>query len=250
MLKLISLNIERCAHLDRNIPFLVSEAADIVCLQEVLRCDLPVFSEALQKPFIFLPMHILDVPCSRTGKPEQSGIALFTSHIILDSGLAYYHRAQPTIVAEDIARRAETNSHGIVWATVALAGEQYTVATTHFPVSAFGQPDSHQRAVAPRCIELLVKIPPHILCGDLNAPRGGEIFTQLSGGYTDAIPEQYHTSLDLELHRMGSHPEESRRMAQFMVDGLLLQDPYVATNVRLVSGVSDHMAIVAEIRRS
>ena len=80
------------------------------------------------------------------------------------------------------------------------------------------------------------------LCGDFNAPRGGEIFTALAMRYQDNIPLEYASSIDGNLHRKGPLP--------YMVDGLFTTPSYIASDVSLQSGVSDHCAILATVSGS
>ncbi len=54
----------------------------------------------------------------------------------------------------------------------------------------------------------------------MNAPRGGEIFTLLSEGYTDGIPLSFHASIDRNRHRVGKDPIEGPRIGKFMIDAL------------------------------
>ena len=83
------------------------------------------------------------------------------------------------------------------------------------------------------------------MCGDFNAPRGGEIFSALATRWHDNIPGTYHTSLDLSLHKAGK--VDGERLATLMVDGLFTTPGYRTSRVELVPGVSDHCAIVAEV---
>ncbi len=81
-----------------------------------------------------------------------------------------------------------------------------------------------------------------VLCGDFNAPRGGEIFSELAARYRDNIPAQYTTSIDASLHRAGD--------LQLMVDGIFTTPEYQASSVLLHSGVSDHYAVTADITKT
>jgi hypothetical protein len=76
----------------------------------------------------------------------------------------------------------------------------------------------------------------------MNAPRGKESFSRLAKKYKDNIPPEYKTSIDQNLHKV--------KGIQFMVDGLFTTPSYKASDVKLVDGVSDHMAVVAEITKS
>ena len=78
-----------------------------------------------------------------------------------------------------------------------------------------------------------------VLCGDFNAPRGGEIFTRLATQSRDNVPSHYVTSIDPKLHRAGP--------LQLMVDGLFSTDGYRLSEVVLHNGVSDHCTITAVV---
>ena len=81
-----------------------------------------------------------------------------------------------------------------------------------------------------------------MLCGDFNAPRGGEIFGLLAQKYKDNVPQKYTTSIDGILHRAGPLP--------FMVDGLFSTPGYTVSHVEMVCGISDHCALIANVASS
>ena len=81
-----------------------------------------------------------------------------------------------------------------------------------------------------------------VLVGDFNAPRGGETFSRIAKHYKDNIPAKYATSIDQHLHKV--------KGLQYMVDGLFTTPAYSASDVKLVDGVSDHMAIVANMHKN
>ncbi len=91
-------------------------------------------------------------------------------------------------------------------------------------------------------LKSLDSMPEFVLCGDTNAPRGNETFSRLATKYKDNIPAEYKTSIDQKLHRV--------KGIMFMVDGLFTTSSCIASNVRLQDGVSDHMAVLAEIEKS
>ena len=45
-MRLLSLNVERSAHLDRFFPFVRSYAPDVACLQELVESDIPAVQDA------------------------------------------------------------------------------------------------------------------------------------------------------------------------------------------------------------
>ncbi len=59
--------------------------------------------------------------------------------------------------------------------------------------------------------------------------------------YTDNIPSCYTTSIDPHLHRAGA--------LDLLVDVLFTTPKYRASDVRLVSGLSDHMAVAGNIEK-
>ena len=135
----------------------------------------------------------------------------------------------------------------LVSATVSLGAVAFTVCTTHFTWSEEGKATEEQRADMRALLALLEAKKEFVLCGDFNAPRGGEIFEMLSSRYTDNVPPQYKTSIDVNIHRAGR--QRPHELADKMVDGLFTTPEYRCTSVELVNGVSDHMAVVAEIAK-
>ena len=115
--------------------------------------------------------------------------------------------------------------------------QTYRFANTHFTWSRDGQADEYQRQDVQKMLGYLEAYPSFVLSGDLNAPRGRDIFSTISDRYKDNIPKQYETSLDKDLHRCGYLP--------YMVDGLFSTPDYKIHDVELVFGVSDHAAVRA-----
>lgn len=239
MLKLISVNIERSKHLDRVIPFLKQEDADVVCLQEVMEYDLPRFESALGMKSTFVGTTRL----SGEGTPGVVGIGMLSRLPIRSQAIHHYAGTPGVIIDSDptsVATRHETENRAVLAYDVENAGERYRIATTHFTWTPDGAPNDFQRADMQGLLRILDGLEGFVLCGDFNAPRGGEMFALLASRYADNIPLEYTSSIDGLLHRAGPLP--------VMVDGLFTTPDYIASDVRLVSGVSDHCAIVATIR--
>ena len=133
-----------------------------------------------------------------------------------------HHIAVPAIIA-----KIEVNS------------EYYFITNTHLAVTANGEAANYQIKQAENLLSLLGSFSDMIVCGDLNAPRGGEVFNLFKNVYQDNIPAEYETSLDQSLHRV--------KGLKFVVDHILSTKNYSFTNVVLVDGVSDHMAVVGEV---
>lgn len=239
-LSLISVNIENRKHLSTAVPFIEARKPDVLCLQEVPEEDLAAFAQAAGAAHsYFAPMILVD------GKPQ--GIALL-SRFPFTAREAYYHHSRETV--REFVRSDEESSEAFVllMADIDAPDGPYRIGTTHFVWTPHGEADEFQRNALAQLEPLLAAEKPFVLCGDFNAPRGGEIANRLTALYPDAIPPEYATSIDAHLHRAGQTCPEC--LADKMVDHLFMNPEYCAEHVELVSGVSDHMAIVAVLHRS
>ena len=181
------------------------------------------------------------------GNPVH-GIGIFGNLPFKESVL--YYAGSPESIPEssqDAALQADPSNKALLCAEFAEPSP-FFIITTHFTWSPRGEATDEQRADMRAMLPLLQQQKEFVFCGDFNAPRGGEIWQMLASNYRDNIPPEYKTSLDLELHRAGkTHPEQ---LATKMVDGLFTTPGFVASNVRLQFGISDHAAIVATIARA
>lgn len=243
MIKIISLNVERSKHLARNLPFFLEEQPDVLCLQEAFEADLERMKKELKMPFlIWQPDVLIDTKTNSTGRPGYSGQAILSRQPLTDTGEAYYYMPENGIALQSkgMVDVRLTNAQGVVWASVEKDGEQFVFANTHFTWTPDGFPDEHQETDFAALKSILSTLPPHVLVGDLNAPRGRGIWEKFSALYDrDNIPPDVPTTIDPELHRFGD--------LGHVVDCLFTNEKYRATDVRVVSGLSDHQAIVADI---
>ncbi|OGG73112.1 hypothetical protein A3A38_04865 [Candidatus Kaiserbacteria bacterium RIFCSPLOWO2_01_FULL_53_17] len=237
-IKLISVNVERANHLDRVLPFLARESPHVVCIQEICEPDVPRFAKTLgaaQHAFVPMTREFAE------GGHHIIGLGIFSQLPLENVQTHYYHTISESLPdSSHYEPTTYNNPHRLVLSSeVTHEDVRYRFATTHFTWSLHGQATDLQRTSMQRLLHILDGLKDFILCGDFNAPRGGEIFDTFAARYTDNIPREYTTSIDGTLHRAGSLP--------YMVDGLFTTPEYRATDVRLVSGVSDHCAIVATI---
>ncbi|MEI6478809.1 MAG: endonuclease/exonuclease/phosphatase family protein [bacterium] len=247
-MKLISLNIELNKHRDLVLGFLKKEKSDVICLQEILEADFPIYKKELEMEGVLEMWYQMD-STRDSHHPElqgqKHGIAILTKKII-GSGLNYYNGSKENVIkpSNDLsANKTIQNNNVFLWIeTENNEGERFKFITTHLPVTAKGETTDYQLKVVDLLIRELEKIPEFILCGDTNAPRGKEAFSRIAAKYKDNIPPEYETSLDQNLHRV--------KGLMYMVDGLFTTPSYKAVNVKLVDGVSDHMAIVANIEKA
>jgi endonuclease/exonuclease/phosphatase family metal-dependent hydrolase len=245
-IKLISLNIELARHKDRVVEFLREEKPDIVCLQELFEDDLFEFAELLGMRPAFAQM-------SNIGREEETeqpffpyGVGMLSVVSFERIGRVYYRGSEEEAKAREFQGNSRDDPHPLLYVTVKKDDVSFRIGTTHFTWSAKGRTDVLQKSDLESLLDILAGIPEIVLCGDFNAPRGRKIFDTLASHYEDNIPQKYTTSIDVNLHRDG----EKLRGESLMVDGLFTSPEYESSNVRLQDGVSDHMAIIAEVTQA
>lgn len=240
-LKLISLNVEGDNHYERIFPFLRSCNPDVVCLQEFFLEDLPLFEQQLSMHGYAVGMWM----CSRENDARIAsrglmGAAIFSKLPLQDPRHFWYTGSADQVLdlfASEVG--PEKVSRALLVGDIVDKNQTYRIATTHFTWSPGGSVTPIQEQHLQKLLPILSKIEPFVLCGDFNAPRGKAIFQALSDRYTDNIPPEITTTMDQHLHRMPG--------LQFVVDVLFTDSSYVASDVQVVDGVSDHCAIVATI---
>jgi endonuclease/exonuclease/phosphatase family metal-dependent hydrolase len=244
-MKLISLNVEGKTHLDKTLPFLEREKAEVVCLLEATN-DYVSFLESHGYTVSFVPRCIKEYK----GVNFVDGILLASVHPIAFS-THFYYKPQEEIVEEKLDEKLQRNNtpRAIIVGTITFEGKTYTICTTHFTWS----PDGDIACLAQKVdmeefLKIVQTLPPHIMCGDFNIPRNyNSLYPLLREVYIDNIPEFYTTSLDPLLHRMKDYPEKKHLLEKYMVDYLFSQSPYQLENVHLQFGISDHAAVIATI---
>jgi endonuclease/exonuclease/phosphatase family metal-dependent hydrolase len=242
-ISLVSLNIERSKHLDRVISFLKSIHADVICLQELSESDIPRFESELAMTASFAPFGRF--PAEGDEQEMLLGVGILTRTPAVSNRNLYYKGDEETAKNNAPNKIFISTSTAIVMCDLVTEGEQFRILSTHFTWTPDGKTNEEQRTDMQNLLATLKTLGDFILCGDFNAPRGGEIFSELAHRYTDNIPSHYSTSLDIALHRLGK--QDSAHLGTLMVDGLFTTPRYFAENVSLQFGVSDHAAIVATI---
>ncbi len=243
-MRLVSINVERSKHLDKVIPFLKRLNPDVVCVQELLQRDIPLFAQVTKGSHVWAPncAHHPDPPDL---EPQIMGSGIFAKGHACTSDVRYYCGSWPS--AMSFPAKEYVEDHCLVCLDVVANDGTYRFMTTHFTWSHGGEATDLQRENIKNLQRLLEQFGDFILTGDFNAPRGGEIFRELSSRYKDNVPACYQTSIDVNLHRAGK--VRPRELSDKMVDGLFTTPAYAATNVELVFGISDHAAIVADIHK-
>jgi len=235
-IKLISINAERSLHLDLIVPFLEMRRPEVVCVQELLERDIPRFEKIIGpcRAFGIDGLHPADPP--ETGSLME-GNGIFAPLPVVSTDVHYYAGSEehartrlPKVIPDDVS---------IVSCEVEKEGKNFHFLTTHFTWSARGKAVNLQRENMNKLLKYLENLKEFVLIGDFNAPRGGEIFAMLAGRYKDNVPPHYTSSIDPNLHRAGR--------LELMVDGIFSTPLYAVSDVEIVSGVSDHCALVATV---
>ena len=235
-IKLISLNIEGRKHLDRVIPFFKEQKAEVICLQEVFKKDLPFIEKSLQMKAIFIPFLRTSQAIDYQPGNDLFGVAILSSSDFNQSQHRYYpHR--PSLIPKYAGPRSY--DHVLLWVTVHKNKIPFTIANTHFTWAMPDQADQIQKEDLKELLAILKTIPQFVLCGDFNAPRGQRTFDNLASFYQDNIPPEITTTIDSQFHKAGP--------LQLVVDGLFSTLHYLVKNVKVQSGLSDHYAIVSNI---
>jgi endonuclease/exonuclease/phosphatase family metal-dependent hydrolase len=239
-LALACINIERSKHLPRVATFLRAHPVDVVCLQELVPDDIPMFRDDLGfAHHVYIPMGRFPEP----GGLRTTGVGILARQPFeFTDDIAYAGGGSGSQVVDRTSEetRFRTCRYALALAGIRRGGDVYTIATTHFPWTNNARTGDFQRAACDTLLRLLADRS-IVLCGDFNSPRGGEIFGRLAERWRDNIPDTYASSLDSALHR-APH-------LQLMVDGLFSTPDYDVGEVALHQGVSDHRAITALVRR-
>lgn len=241
-MKFLSCNIEGNKHFERIMPLLQREAADVVALQEVFECDLEELRQASGlAQVVFYPQATITEPNDHLPLRGPWGVAVFANEL---HGIEYCYY----VGHENGQTAVFDNDHPSQIDRVALTvkarvnGQDFQVCTVHFTWSGEGAVSDEQRRDYAILQGFLQHFDELLLCGDLNTPRDYEIWDDLARKYVDNIPATVQTTIDKHLHKSGLD-------IRLVIDALFTSRHYRASNVRVLPGTSDHMAVVAEVER-
>lgn len=235
-MKVVTYNIERKKHLARAVDFIRAQldVGAVVCLQEVLEGMMPELQREVDARGVFL------ATCNNisVGIEDKQGIAIFTRH----EDIAYEEICYLGDMAElPIQHEKDFAMRGVmIVATVKEGGKVYRIANTHFIWSPDGQADDRQREGVKNMLKACAHYREIILVGDFNAPRGREIYDYIASVYRDNMPIELKTTIDNDLHRC-------EHELHLVVDSIFTSSGYEVLEIDIVSGVSDHFAILAKI---
>lgn len=263
-MKFISLNIEKDRHIEDVLEFLEKENPDVVCLQEIFIEHFEKFKKDLGMQGVFAQQMFWR---TEDEVVHKEGVAIFSKFPISGSGVIPYTKNTDANLAElsravipeiQVGKGKVVNITTRTLLVAEIDGDNKTwkFATTHFTWGYYGYVDKqsnkfvydvkkedeqNQMNDLVRLLNIFADLKDFVFSADLNAPRGMLVFDTIAKKYKDNIPKEYDTSIDQNLHRV--------KGLKLMVDALFSTSAYKASNVKLVDGLSDHMAIVAEITK-
>jgi endonuclease/exonuclease/phosphatase family metal-dependent hydrolase len=233
-MKILQLNVEKDRHRDAVLDLIKKEDPDLLFLQEVIDGDdLPSFVERFSAEGIYVPMLLDDFG-------RKQGVALFSKYPIGNVSVEYYAKQYEELRNDMHKANKGDYHHALITAIVVINEVEYKVCVTHFPVNYPGlEVSEFQRTCYEKLRTMLAEKGDVVFCADLNCPRGTEIFDDIAVEFKDNIPKEIETTIDGNLHRAGYLP--------YVVDCIFTKGKYEASNVRLISNVSDHLAVLADI---
>ncbi len=241
-MKIVSLNIEGDKHTERVMEFLIKQQPDVVCLSEVFEDYANYLALQLGMSCVFAHQCYRPSLAKKDLTVKTFGVALLSINIIANH-IHYIVGDEHKIPCFHRSFNLNQKPHNIfipaIIATIFHNGLKYNITTTHLSVTPDGKTTEYQINHEKDLVRYLNKFSDMIICGDFNAPRGGEAFSYFAKIYKDNIPKKYTTSLDQNLHRV--------KGLQRMVDCLFSTEKYKFNEVSLIDGISDHMAVVGNV---
>ncbi len=220
-IKLVTLNIEGSKHLDRVIPFLTKEKADVICLQEVFLKDFKKISDALCTSGKFFPTtNVNKINKYKIDLNGECGVVLLTN--LPNNGIKHHYYFgsgnSPIFTDGDLIDRV------LVYTEITKNSRTYRIGTTHFTWTPDGKPTEQQWKDFHNLMGFIKNFDDFILCGDFNAPRGREIFTEFTKDLKDNLPKDVVSTLDPKYHRVPTlqWTPYSARIIQSLMSKLLM----------------------------
>ncbi|MFT7615368.1 MAG: endonuclease/exonuclease/phosphatase family metal-dependent hydrolase [Candidatus Woesearchaeota archaeon] len=228
------INIEGKMHFDRVTKFIETHQPDVLCLQEIFEDDIKLFEKTHPYSKFAPHMSMNEIPKFGGG---IRGIAIYSKHPF-ESEVQYYvgsiSDGIPHEVSPDIDPRA------VIITKIKKNNTVYAIATVHGMWTHMGLTTQPQKEGQQRLLAILKNHPNLVLCGDFNAPRGKEVFTEFTNYFIDNLPVHITSTLDPKLHKV--------KGLITVVDTFFSRGNVEVSNVQVFEGVSDHKALLATIK--
>ena len=242
---LLSLNMHQDYHLETVTALITERATDVICLQETQKIFVEDIARRLGYDFLF-SLRTYNASRDDGAELREEGVALIwhPSLRLRDSSvIAYREKDQP--VVKRLTDDPNDVRRTMLVATLLRGVQVFRIGTTHFTWTPDGSASEEQCGDMHRMLSALEVFHDEygiVFCGDFNAPRGGEILKMMSDVYTDNLPRSIVTTLDQALHRAAP--------IFHAVDSIFCTKEYAVSDVAVVDGVSDHMALFAKVSKS
>lgn len=231
-IKLLSLNIEQDKHWPAIEALLSQTRPDVICLQELFIEDF----WRLREQFGWQGEYVPRLKYLANGRID--GIAIFSRFPIDRAAILDYDLGQGEIPELAHVHSSRPRSVALVL-DLTIDKQKLSVATTHFTWSNLGRVTGEQLNNMQLLLKKLGDYERLVIAGDFNSPRGDQVYGLLETKYHSHIPTLVSSTIDGALHRAGPLP--------YVVDGLFTTANIQVGAVQLHSGVSDHLAITAEL---
>ena len=230
-MKLATLNVGGYEFHQRVIPWLCQIRADIVCLQEVMETRLDEIAAVTGLQAIFIAQAFVNSDRFGVGGPSGWGLAILARNFVSTEKLHY------SGCEELIAFRDDRHARFLLTAAVKIGDEIVRVSNIHAP-HGIG-PATEEQLEAADLLGRRLCGGKQILCGDFNAPRGGEVMRRYTRHLQSNVPAGCTTTIDGDLHRSGH--------LGIVCDDILSGTEIDVRNVNVHYGISDHAGITATI---
>jgi endonuclease/exonuclease/phosphatase family metal-dependent hydrolase len=208
---------------------------DVVCLQEVLEEDYLYLRQLLCCEGTYVTS--ARVLHGSSARQVRWGLAILTRLQIQECRSVCY---SDDAAIRDLVEPNDPRRYLLV-GRLKRGAQEVVVATTHFTWSALGQASSLQRADFARLKAALSSWSTYVLCGDMNAPRGREMFSRFTQELllVDNVPAEVTSTIDGQFHHAGD--------LGIVVDGIFSTPDVRVQNVEVLDGLSDHKALFAQV---
>jgi hypothetical protein len=137
----------------------------------------------------------------------------------MQSRTTYYHRSSEDIVKYIKGNEINTLSLPYIMSSIRTLDGVFNIATTHMIDTEAGKEDAVQIEIMSSMLKKLKREAEHLICGDFNIPRGyNNLYAEVTKDYTDNIPEEYKSSLDINRHRLGYKGVADHIFTDYLVD--------------------------------
>ncbi len=229
-IKILTLNTGDSMFEKEQVTFLRKNNFDLICLQEISPIKIHEYETVLE-------MHPYYQMTYRRGDGTEVGIGILSKFPFVKKEALIYGEKEGNLMGTDISNRVAI----MVSISPFSDGDVWNVLNTHFTWSPDGLPNDKQRRHVRNFLQITKKYDSILLCGDFNAPRGGEIFDYIATEYNDNVPYEYTTSIDSKNHRAGH--------LDYMVDGIFSTKEFKVSGFKMQSDLSDHLGLIADIEK-